>query len=180
MDCGPGKESSAAPRCAGRGWPAPVSRVPEAVEPSDLPDAKGCWCSSGVSPERDDSPGYGAGTRARCLNYPFLRRLVLSMRKRRSSSRLPGSLLFRFGAWQFLALLFQLPRRFTRFELGMSVTPIRGRPRTAARGPCGYQRGRHARPCRARSGSGRLHRCNPGCSALRRRASFLPSSGTSL
>ena len=36
--------------------------------------------------------------------------------------RLPGSLLLRFADRTFLALLFQLPPRFTRFEPDLTVT----------------------------------------------------------
>jgi hypothetical protein len=41
---------------------------------------------------------------------------VLARRKPRLLSRLPGSFLLRFAERQFLALLFQLPPRLTRFE----------------------------------------------------------------
>ena len=158
-------------RLTGNGRPASVGQVPAAaVEPFGLPDAAGCGCSSGVSPERDDPPGHGAGTRARSLNRAPWRRRVLSRRKPRLSLRLPGPSWLRFGVRQFLALLFQLPPRFTRFEPDTAVTPTRGRPRTAARGPCGYQHDRHGRPCRGRSAPGRLRRYGPECSPLRGRA----------
>ena len=38
--------------------------------------------------------------------------------------RLPGELLLRFADRTFLALLFQLPPRFTRFEPDLAVTPV--------------------------------------------------------
>lgn len=38
--------------------------------------------------------------------------------------RLPGALLLRFADRTFLALLFQLPPRFTRFEPDLAVTPL--------------------------------------------------------
>ena len=132
---GPGKGPPAAPRRSRNGWPASVGQVPAAaVEPAGLPDAAGCGCSSGVSPERDDPPGHGAGTR-----------------KPRLSLRLPGSSWLRFGARRFLALLFQLPRgyqhdrhgrpcharsapgRLRRY--GPECSPLRGRECAAAGAP---------------------------------------------
>jgi hypothetical protein len=47
---------------------------------------------------------------------PSLSLTVLARRKPRLLSRLPGSFLLRFAERQFLALLFQLPPRLTRFE----------------------------------------------------------------
>ena len=102
---------------------SPLGVPAAAVEPSGLPDAAGCWCSSGAMPARDEPPGRGAGARTRSLNRAFWRRRVLSRRKPRLSLWLPGSSLLRFGARQFLALSFQLPPRFTRFEPDTAATP---------------------------------------------------------
>ena len=63
------------------------------------------------------------------MNRALRRRRVLGRRKPRLLLRLPGEFLLRFADRQFLALLFQLPPRFTRFEPDTRVTP---NPRDAA------------------------------------------------
>ena len=57
------------------------------------------------------------------MNRALRRRRVLSRRKPRLLLRLPGGFLLRFADRQFLALLFQLPPRLTRFEPDTGVTP---------------------------------------------------------
>ena len=89
----------------------------------DLPDAAGTGCLSGVPPALDGPLGRDAGSRAQALNYALRRHRVLTRRKPMLLLRLPGELLLRFADRTFLALLFQLPPRFTRFEPDLAVTP---------------------------------------------------------
>ena len=56
------------------------------------------------------------------MNYALRRHRVLTRRKPMLLLRLPGELLLRFADRTFLALLFQLPPRFTRFEPDLAVT----------------------------------------------------------
>ena len=77
---------------------------------------------------------------SRSVNLPLRPNLVLSRRKPRLSLRLPGALWLRYADRQFLASLFQLPPRMTRFEPDTVVTPKRT---TRQRTPVVPQENRH-------------------------------------
>lgn len=64
--------------------------------------------------------------RAQSLNDALWQYLVLTIRKPMLLLRLSGVLLLRFAERTFLALLFQLPPRITRFELESGNTLITG------------------------------------------------------